>query len=191
MKQKSIDQLEQELHAKKVYPEITLLCNLFLSLSFLNSLFDKFAPKMLSVCLRYLKNTEKAEDALQDGFIKVFVNLLNYKNSGVLEGWIRRIIVNTCLDELKKNKKLLLNISVEEVEYKLESNDFVQEQMMADDLMKLIQNMPEGYRVVFNMFAIEGYAHQEIATQLGISESTSKSQYLRARAYLKNRIDKR
>jgi len=138
-----------------------------------------------------MKNTEKAEDALQDGFIKVFTNLLNFNNSGVLEGWIRRIIVNTCLDELKKNKKLLLNISVEEVEYKLESNDFVQEQMMADDLMKLIQNMPEGYRVVFNMFAIEGYAHQEIATQLGISESTSKSQYLRARAYLKNRIDKR
>jgi RNA polymerase sigma-70 factor (ECF subfamily) len=155
------------------------------------ALFDKFAPKMFSVCLRYMKNTEKAEDALQDGFIKVFVNLLNYKNSGVLEGWIRRIVVNTCLDELKKNKKLLLNISVEEVEYKLESNDFVQEQMMADDLMKLIQNMPEGYRVIFNMFAIEGYAHQEIATQLGISESTSKSQYLRARAYLKNRIDKR
>jgi RNA polymerase sigma-70 factor (ECF subfamily) len=138
-----------------------------------------------------MKNTEKAEDALQDGFIKVFVNLLNYKNSGVLEGWIRRIVVNTCLDELKKNKKLLLNISVEEVEYKLESNDFVQEQMMADDLMKLIQDMPAGYRVIFNMFAIEGYAHQEIATQLGISESTSKSQYLRARAYLKQRIEKR
>ena len=155
------------------------------------ALFDKFAPKMFSVCLRYMKNTEKAEDALQDGFIKVFVNLLNYNNSGVLEGWIRRIIVNTCLDELKKNKKLLLNVSVEEVEYKLESNDFVQEQMMADDLMKLIQDMPAGYRVIFNMFAIEGYAHQEIATQLGISESTSKSQYLRARAYLKNRIDKR
>ena len=95
------------------------------------------------------------------------------------------------LDELKKNKKLLLNISVEEVEYKLESNDFVQEQMIADDLMKLIQDMPAGYRVIFNMFAIEGYAHQEIATQLGISESTSKSQYLRARAYSKNRIDKR
>ena len=155
------------------------------------ALFDKFAPKMLSVCLRYMKNPEKAEDALQDGFIKVFTNLLNFNNSGVLEGWIRRIIVNTCLDELKKNKKLLLNVSVEEVEYRLESHDFVQEQMMADDLMKLIQNMPEGYRVVFNMFAIEGYAHQEIATQLGISESTSKSQYLRARAYLKNRIDKR
>jgi RNA polymerase sigma factor (sigma-70 family) len=155
------------------------------------ALFDKFASKMLSVCLRYMKNTEKAEDALQDGFIKVFVNLLNYNNSGVLEGWIRRIIVNTCLDELKKNKRLLLNISVEEVEYKLESNDFVQEQMMADDLMKLIQDMPAGYRVIFNMFAIEGYTHQEIATQLGISESTSKSQYLRARAYLKQRIEKR
>ena len=92
---------------------------------------------------------------------------------------------------IKKNKKLLLNVSVEEVEYKLESNDFVQEQMMADDLLKLIQSMPEGYRVIFNMFAIEGYAHQEIATKLGISESTSKSQYLRARGYLRERIEKK
>jgi RNA polymerase sigma factor (sigma-70 family) len=155
------------------------------------ALFDKFAPKMLSVCLRYMKNTEQAEDALQDGFIKVFRYLKYYENTGALEGWIRRIIVNTCLDELKKNKKLLLNVSVEEVEYKLESNDFVQEQMMADDLLKLIQSMPEGYRVIFNMFAIEGYAHQEIATKLGISESTSKSQYLRARGYLRERIEKK
>jgi RNA polymerase sigma factor (sigma-70 family) len=155
------------------------------------ALFDKFAPKMLSVCLRYMKNTEQAEDALQDGFIKVFRYLKSYENTGALEGWIRRIIVNTCLDELKKNKKLLLNVSVEEVEYKLESNDFVQEQMMADDLLKLIQSMPEGYRVIFNMFAIEGYAHQEIATKLGISESTSKSQYLRARGYLRERIEKK
>ena len=155
------------------------------------ALFDKFAPKMLSVCLRYMKNTEQAEDALQDGFIKVFRYLKSCENTGALEGWIRRIIVNTCLDELKKNKKLLLNVSVEEVEYKLESNDFVQEQMMADDLLKLIQSMPEGYRVIFNMFAIEGYAHQEIATKLGISESTSKSQYLRARGYLRERIEKK
>ena len=155
------------------------------------ALFDKFAPKMLSVCLRYMKNTEQAEDALQDGFIKVFRYLKSYENTGALEGWIRRIIVNTCLDELKKNKKLLLNVSVEEVEYKLESNDFVQEQMMADDLLKLIQSMPEGYRVIFNMFAIEGYTHQEIATKLGISESTSKSQYLRARGYLRERIEKK
>ena len=155
------------------------------------ALFDKFAPKMLSVCLRYMKNTEQAEDALQDGFIKVFRYLKSYENTGALEGWIRRIIVNTCLDELKKNKKLLLNVSVEEVEYKLESNDFVKEQMMADDLLKLIQSMPEGYRVIFNMFAIEGYAHQEIATKLGISESTSKSQYLRARGYLRERIEKK
>ena len=76
------------------------------------ALFDKFAPKMLSVCLRYMKNTEKAEDALQDGFIKVFVNLLNYNNSGVLEGWIRRIIVNTCLDELKKTRSYYLILAL-------------------------------------------------------------------------------
>ncbi len=155
------------------------------------ALFDKFAPKMLAVCLRYMKNVEQAEDALQDGFIKVFRNLKSYKNTGALEGWIRRIVVNSCLDALQKNKKLLLNVQVEEVEYKLEAEDFTAEKMMADDLMKLVQNMPEGYRVIFNMYAIEGYAHQEIASQLGISESTSKTQYLRARAYLQNRIGKR
>ena len=155
------------------------------------ALFDKFAPKMLAVCLRYMKNVEQAEDVLQDGFIKVFRNLKSYKNTGALEGWIRRIVVNSCLDELKKSKKLLLNVQVEEVEYKLEAEDFTAEKMMADDLMKLVQNMPEGYRVIFNMYAIEGYAHQELASQLGISESTSKTQYLRARAYLQNRIGKR
>lgn len=155
------------------------------------ALFDKFAPKMFSVCLRYMKKTEEAEDALQDSFVKIFSKLPDFKNEGVLEGWIRRIVVNSCLDQIRKNSKFLNDVQAEEVEYKLDQNSFIAENLMAEDLMKLIQRMPDGYRIVFNMFAIEGYSHQEIAAQLGVTESTSKSQYLRARAYLRERIEKR
>ena len=154
-------------------------------------LFDKFAPKMLGVCQRYAKDTEQAEDILQDGFVKVFNKLKDFKSEGSLEGWVRRVMVNTALDQIRKNSKLLGSVSTDDVAYKLESNDFIAENLMAEDLMKLIQSMPDGYKVVFNMFAIEGYSHNEIADTLGITESTSKSQYSRARAYLRERLEKR
>ena len=155
------------------------------------ALFDKYAQKMFSVCLRYMRKTEEAEDALQDSFIKIFCKLPNFKYEGVLEGWIRRIVVNSCLDQIRKNSKFLNDVQAEEVEYKLDQNSFIVENLMAQDLMNLIQKMPDGYRLVFNMFAIEGFSHQEISEHLGITESTSKSQYLRARAYLRDRIEKR
>jgi RNA polymerase sigma factor (sigma-70 family) len=154
------------------------------------SLFDRFAPKMLSVCLRYAKDQEQAEDILQDGFVKIFGKLKDFKNEGSLEGWIRRVMVNTALDQIRKDLRLLGDVSTDDVSYKIESNDFITENLMAEDLMKMVRSMPEGYKVVFNMFAIEGYSHQEIAQQLGITESTSKSQYSRARAYLRERIEK-
>jgi len=153
-------------------------------------LFDKFARKMFSVCLRYAKNEEQAEDVLQDGFVKVFGKLKDFKSEGSLEGWIRRIMVNTALDQIRKNNKQLGDTNLDDVGYKIENNDFIVENMMADDLMKMVQAMPDGYKVVFNMFAIEGYSHSEIADTLGISENTSKSQYSRARAYLRERLEK-
>ncbi|MEN9440128.1 MAG: hypothetical protein RLZ33_204 [Bacteroidota bacterium] len=153
-------------------------------------LFDKFARKMFSVCLRYAKNEEQAEDVLQDGFVKVFGKLKDFKSEGSLEGWIRRIMVNTALDQIRKNNKQLGDTNIDDVGYKIENNDFIVESMMADDLMKMVQAMPDGYKVVFNMFAIEGYSHSEIADTLGISENTSKSQYSRARAYLRERLEK-
>jgi len=155
------------------------------------TLFERFAPRMMGVCMRYLKEEEKAQDALQDGFVKVFSKLADYKNEGVFEAWIRRVMVNTCLDQLRRDAKFKTDISMDDVAYKLEYQDFIAERLMAEDLMKLVQKMPTGYRVVFNMFAIEGYSHQEIADHLGITESTSKSQYLRARAYLRERIEKK
>ncbi len=152
-------------------------------------LFDKFARKMLGVCLRYAKNTEQAEDVLQDGFVKVYSKLKDFKMEGSLEGWIRRIMVNTALDQIRKNGKLLGDMNIDDVGYKIENNSFVFEGLIAEDLMKLVQAMPTGYKVVFNMFAIEGYTHFEIAQTLGISENTSKSQYSRARAHLREKLE--
>lgn len=154
------------------------------------ALFEKFAPKMFAVCLRYMGNSDDAQDALQDGFVKVFSKLSDFKNEGVLEGWIRRIIVNTCLDVIRKNQKTKLDVSISDVEYQLEYNDLGLQSLELEELMNLVQSMPNGYRVVFNMFAIEGYSHREIGEKLGINENTSKSQYLRARAFLRERIEK-
>jgi RNA polymerase sigma-70 factor (ECF subfamily) len=153
------------------------------------ALFDIYAPKLYVVCLRYLKDQMRAQDVLQDTFVKIFANISNYKSEGAFEGWLKRIAVNTCLDQLRKDKKLLTDISIEDVSYQLATQSTSAEKLMADDLLKLVQALPDGYRTVFNLFAIEGFSHQEIAQQLGISESTSKTQYLRARAYLKERIE--
>ena len=153
------------------------------------ALFEKFAPKMLGVCLRYAKERTQAEDVLQDGFVKVFTKLSHYSGNGSLEGWIRRIVVNTALDEIRKNVKFQANVNVDDVDYKLNLDSFILEGLMAEDLMEIVNDMPAGYKVVLNMFAIEGYSHKEIAVQLNISENTSKSQYSRARAYLKTKLE--
>jgi len=153
------------------------------------ALFDKFAPKMLAVCMRYLKNMDEAEDALQDGFVKVFQKIPEFKMEGSLEGWIRRIMVNNSLDAIRRNKKQLLEDDVDTVQHKVSFTDFQFDDMDLQYLMKIIQSLPDGYRVVFNMFAIEGYSHKEIAETLGVSENTSKSQYSRARALLREKLE--
>lgn len=152
------------------------------------TLFDKYAPKMFSVALRYAKETDQAEDLLQDAFVKVFMKLDRYNGTGSFEGWIRRIVVNTALDSIRKNIKFQDNISSDDVAYKLEQNVFTGDSLDEEFLLKMINSMPDGYKIVFNMFAIEGYSHKEIAKELDISENTSKSQYSRARAYLKQRL---
>ena len=137
-----------------------------------------------------MNSTDDAEDVLQEGMVKIFTKLPEFKGKGSFEGWMRRIIVNTCLDQIRKKQKLKLDVSIDKKEYKLSMNANILENMSANELIEEIKKMPPGYRVVFNMFAIEGYSHQEIAEKLGVKESTSKSQYLRARAYLKERIEK-
>lgn len=154
------------------------------------ALFDKFAPKMLSVCYRYIGKSDEAEDVLQDAFVKIFHKVVEFKMEGSLEGWIRRIVVNTALDAIRKNKKTLGDVSVDDVSYKVSYTDDNFDDMDVKHLLKIINNLPDGYRVVFNMFAIEGYSHKEIADTLGVTENTSKSQYSRARAYLRNELEK-
>lgn len=153
------------------------------------ALFDKFAPKMLSICKRYIPNSEESEDVLQDAFVKVFQKIGDFKQEGSLEGWMRRIVVNTALDAIRKNKKWLGIAQVETVENQVSFDDTSFDNMDVSHLLQMISDMPDGYRVVFNMFAIEGYSHREIADTLGVSENTSKSQYSRARAFLRTQIE--
>jgi RNA polymerase sigma factor (sigma-70 family) len=152
-------------------------------------LYENLSPKMMTVCLRYMENTEEAEDVFQMAFVKVFGKLKEFHFDGSFQGWVRRIFVNSCLDQIRKNKKTKYDVSVDDVEFKLEDDSFIFENMVAQELMDLIQGMPTGYKTVFNMFAIEGYSHKEIAEHLGVSESTSKSQYKRARSFLMNCLE--
>ncbi len=152
-------------------------------------LYNLFAPKMWTVCLRYMKNEEEAQDVLQMGFVKVFKNLQAFNKTGSLEGWIRKIIINTALDNLRKNKKYENNVTWDDVAYQQEDQTInVLHKLAAEDLMQLINNLPTGFKTVFNLYAIEGYSHKEIAQMLGITESTSKSQYSRAKALLRKII---
>ena len=152
-------------------------------------LFDSFSRKMMGVCLRYTKDVEEAQDVLQIGFVKVFEKLHLFNNEGSLEGWIRKVLVNCALDQIRKNKKFDDNVDLSKVDFQMASeNENVLEHLSANDLLKIIQEMPTGFRTVFNLYAIEGYTHQEIADQLNISINTSKSQYSRARVYLQKII---
>ena len=148
-------------------------------------LFEFYSKRMMGVCLRYSKDMDEAKDVLQMGFIKIFEKLEMYNHKGSLEGWIRKIIVNTALDNIRKNKKLMNNVEIEKVDYQLHNyNENAIDVLSAQDLLKVIQSMPTGFRTVFNMYAIEGYSHKEIAEELNVSVSTSKSQFSRARVYL-------
>ena len=151
-------------------------------------LFDRFSRKMMGVCLRYADREEEAEDMLQNGFIRVFEKIDTFRGSGSLEGWVRKIIVNESLTYLRKNKAMKLNVDIEDVKYMVPGNSHVGENMNEKDLLKMIQKLPIGFRTVFNMYAIEGYSHKEIAEQLGISEGTSKSQYSRAKTHLQEML---
>ena len=143
---------------------------------------------MMGVCLRYFDSVEEAEDVLQNGFILVFEHIETFKGTGSLDGWIKKIMVNTALTEIRKNKKFKQNIELDNVEFMLPSSGFANDDLKTKELLKIIQSLPPGSRTVFNLYAIEGYSHGEIANMLNISEGTSKSQYSRARAYLQKII---
>ncbi|MFT7613366.1 MAG: RNA polymerase sigma factor (sigma-70 family) [Parvicellaceae bacterium] len=152
-------------------------------------LYNRFASKMLGVSYRYANSQEEAQDVLQDAFIKVFERISSFKKDGSLEGWIRRVVVNTSLDNIRKTKKEKYNVSLAEAEYLASDKDFIIESMSAKELLQLLKTLPLGYRTVFNLYAIEGYSHKEIADQLDISENTSKSQFSRAKAFMRKLIE--
>lgn len=143
-----------------------------------------FATQMLGVCFRYTKSIEDAEDVLQDGFVRVFTFLHQYKSDGELGAWIRRIMVNTALNYLKKSKKYQNDLLFAEQELHVVSSDDPEVNLHAKELAQLIRQLPTGYQTIFNLHAIEGYTHVEIGQLLGISEGTSRSQYMRGRQLL-------
>ncbi len=148
--------------------------------------FDKFSRRMYAVCLRYANSNFEAEDLMITGFTKVFENIHKFKGEGSFEGWIRRIMVNECLMQIRKSQPLYVELSGTESDDKL--TDAAMPNADAEELMELLERLPTGYRTVFNLYAIEGYKHEEIAEMLGISENTSKSQLSRARAMLQRWI---
>jgi RNA polymerase sigma factor (sigma-70 family) len=153
-------------------------------------LYDHFAKTMLGVCYRYTKSTNDAEDVLQEGFVKVFRHLGTYKFEGGLGAWIRRIMVNTALNFLKQNRKYQdqLFFTEQHLHPIADSNPVVL--LQAKQLADLIRQLPDGYQLIFNLHAVEGYTHVEISKMLGITDGTSRSQYARARALLITWIEK-
>jgi len=148
------------------------------------ALYSRFSPRMLGVCYRFAKNREDAEDMLQEGFIKVFTQMHQYRNEGALEGWIRRIIVHTCINNLKKNKKFSDSLDIIHANSVHINEEMIPSIMQAKQVVECIRMLPLGYRTVLNLYAIEGFPHKEIAGMLDIEESTSRSQYTRAKAML-------
>ncbi len=147
-------------------------------------LYEHFAPAMLGVCFRYTKSINDAEDILQEGFVKVFKYLYQYKFEGELGAWIRKLMVNTALNYLKKNRKYQHDLSFEDMPLHPVSDDDPEIKLQTKELTELIRQLPTGFQTIFNLHAVEGYSHVEISAILGISDGTSRSQYARARALL-------
>ena len=154
-------------------------------------LYEAYKVGMYGLCMRYMKHAEEAEDVLQEGFIKVFEQLKQYKGEGPLGGWIRRVMVNTCLMKLRSQRRLVFPET--SLEY-LAEQEHPEQDLLAGDraeaVIRLIRELPDGYQTVFNMYAIEGYAHHEIAKKLGLAEGTVRSQYVRAKAALKKVLER-
>ena len=153
-------------------------------------LYRNFAGKMFAVCMRYSYSREDAEDMLQEGFLKAFNSIEKFRGDGSFEGWLRRIFVNTSIEMFRKNSKMypLTELNQSVANNQVVSNDIVSN-MSANEMMQMIQKLSPGYRVAFNLYAIEGFTHKEIGDMMGISEGTSKSQVARARMLLQRMIE--
>lgn len=153
------------------------------------AIYDRFAATMMSVCVRYVTDRDTAQDILQEGFIKLFNKIDTYSGAGAFAGWVRRIFVTTALEYLRRNDALKQSANIDDIENFIENYDETAiQKMSADDIMDCIATLANGYRTIFNLYAIEGYNHAEIAEMLGITETTSRSQFMRARKILQQKI---
>ncbi|MBQ5751097.1 MAG: RNA polymerase sigma factor [Bacteroidaceae bacterium] len=151
-------------------------------------LYDRYAPLMMAIAMRYMGNIDTAQDVVQDAFIKIFESLSQYTAKGSLEGWIQRITVNVALEYLR-HTDWSNSLDCDEVVQMPTTSLTPIEKMSADELMTIIASLPSGFRTVFNMYAIEGYSHKEISQKLHIQESTSRSQYIRAKALIQKKLE--
>ncbi|MBL7858340.1 MAG: RNA polymerase sigma factor [Cyclobacteriaceae bacterium] len=152
------------------------------------ALYERYCRKMMMVCLRYSKSVGEAEDILQEGFVKVFQGIKDFRQESKLDTWITRIMVNTALNVQRKKLYLLPMVDVEKAD--LQEDEISLSGIQVTELLEMIQTLPQGCQIVFNLFAIEGYSHREVSEMLGISEGTSKSQFARARSLLQQKLEK-
>lgn len=152
-----------------------------------NELYRRYAGKMMGVCMRYARNRDVAADIMQDGFVKVFINLKSFKGEGSFEGWIKRIMINTSLKQYRKDLKFQNDVDID-MAFDVSYENNIVSNISAKELMNHVQELPDGYRTIFNLYVIEGYQHNEIGEMLNISEGTSKSQLSRARNFLMQNI---
>jgi RNA polymerase sigma-70 factor (ECF subfamily) len=150
-------------------------------------LYDLLSPRMFSICLKFFKNRSDAEDVLQEGFICLFTKLHQFKGEGSFEGWVKRIFVNTSISYLRTQKPEPLSVSELE-EFIASKQKNALDNLYEKDILQITRALSNGYKTVFNLYAVEGYSHKEVADLLGITESTSKSQYLRAKASIRSSI---
>ncbi len=152
-------------------------------------LYDYYAPILYGICLRYVSEKSVAADILQESFLKILTKIDDFSGIGSFEGWMKRIVVNTAITEYHKNKKHNYNIEIDEIkENKIEGNHYSNEEFTQDELMNVIKTLPPGYRIIFNMYAIEGFKHKEISKEMNIDVSTSKSQYSRAKKLIQKKL---
>lgn len=153
-------------------------------------LYDKYSGLLLGVCLRYAADRAEAEDILQDSFLKIFFNIKDYTGSGSFTGWLRKVTVNTAITHYHKNLKYRYHVDIEEfVSMETGTTSFEEDFFNSEELIRVLNELPTGFRMVFNLYAVEGYKHKEIGEMLGIDTNTSKSQYSRAKAALRSKLE--
>jgi RNA polymerase sigma factor (sigma-70 family) len=154
-------------------------------------LYDKYSRFLLGVCMRYSTDKAEAEDILQDSFVKIYFSIREYSGTGSFAGWLRKVAVNTAITHYHKHLKHKYHIEIEQyVSVETGISSFEDDLFTSDELYKVLNELPAGYRIIFNLYAVEGYKHKEIAEMLGIDTNTSKSQYSRAKASLRGKLEK-